>query len=253
MGPGGFHRLQNDCDPTTSGWVGSIPTRSRQAPVTPTRRQAPRCLTLAAAAVTLLAVVPSRAEPQRVDSVRAPADTTRPPPVRPGAPVGVAPPSQRVRDPQPPVSARRAFFYSLAVPGLGQSALRRPSAGALYFGLEILSVGMAIKSAYDLRLAKDRARDSVVLRYELDPATGLPVIDPATMQPKVAEFARNRYDAERIRARRTHFEDWIAFLVFNHLFSGADAFVSAQLWDLPAQVGFQAAPRGAGLAVRVRF
>jgi len=111
---------------------------------------------------------------------------------------------------------------------------------------------MALKSHYDLQLAKDRARDSVVLRYELDQATGLPVLDTLG-QPKVAEFARNRYDAERIRARRTHFEDWIAFLVFNHLFSGADAFVSAQLWDLPAQVGFQAVPGGAGLALRVRF
>ena len=112
---------------------------------------------------------------------------------------------------------------------------------------------MAIKSSEDLRLARQRARDSVVVRYEIDPSSGLPVIDQATGQPKVAEFARNRYDAERLRARRTHFEDWIAFLVFNHLFSGADAFVSAQLWDLPAQVGFQSAPRGAALAFRVRF
>jgi hypothetical protein len=246
MGPGGFHRLQNDCDPTTSGWVGSIPTRSRQAPVTA------RCLTLVAAGLTLFVGLSSRAAAQRADSVRAPADTTRPPSVRPGAPVGVAPPSQRARAPQPPISSRRAFLYSLAVPGLGQSALRRPHAGALYFGLEILSIGMALKSHYDLRVAKDRARDSVVLRYELDQATGLPVLDTLG-QPKVAEFARNRYDAERIRARRTHFEDWIAFLVFNHLFSGADAFVSAQLWDLPAQVGFQAVPGGAGLAIRVRF
>ncbi len=246
MGPGGFHRLQNDCDPTTSGWVGSIPTRSRQAPVTA------RCLTLVAAGLILCAGVSSRAAAQRTDSVRAPADTTRPPPSRPGTPVGVAPPSQRARAPQPPISSRRAFLYSLAVPGLGQSALRRPHAGALYFGLEILSIGMALKSRYDLQLAKDRARDSVVLRYQLDPATGIPVLDTLG-QPKVAEFARNRYDAERIRARRTHYEDWIAFLLFNHLFSGADAFVSAQLWDLPAQVGFQAMPGGAGLVIRVRF
>ena len=245
MGPGGFHRLQNDCDPTTSGLVGSIPTRSRHAPVTA------RCLTLVAAGLTLFAGLSNRASAQR-DTLRAPVDSTRPPAARPGTPAGVAPASQRVRAAQPPISARRAFLYSLAAPGLGQSALRRPHAGALYFGLEILSVGMALKSRYDLQLAKARARDSVVLRYQLDPATGLPVLDTLG-QPKVAEFARNRYDAERIRARRTHFEDWIAFLVFNHLFSGADAFVSAQLWDLPAQVGFQSVPGGTGLAIRVRF
>jgi hypothetical protein len=139
------------------------------------------------------------------------------------------------------------------MPGLGQSALRRPTAGAFYFGLEALSIAMAIKSHYDLRVAKDRRRDSVVLRYEFDPLTGQPFIDPATNQPKVAEVARNRYTAEMVRARRTHFEDWIAFLVFNHLFSGADAFVSAQLWDLPTQVGMRPAPGGAALAFRVRF
>lgn len=191
---------------------------------------------------------------QRADTVRATRDTTRaaPPAARPAAPAGVST-TQRVRVAQPPISARRAFLYSLALPGLGQSALRRPNSGALYFALEVLSIGMAIKSSEDLRLAKSRARDSVALRYQIDLATGLPVIDTATGLPKVAEFARNRYDAARLRARRTQFEDWIAFLVFNHLFSGADAFVSAQLWDLPTQVALQAAPRGAALTFRVRF
>lgn len=181
------------------------------------------------------------------DTLRVTRDSTpRPRPAPPAAGV-------QARTAQPPISSRRAFLYSLAMPGLGQSALRRPNAGALYFGLEILSIVMAVKSSHDLRLAKDRARDSVVLRYAIDPATGQPVIDPVTNQPKVAEYARNRYDAERIRARRTHYEDWIAFLVFNHLFSGADAFVSAQLWDLPAQVGLHADPGTVGLSFRVRF
>ena len=250
MGPGGFHRLQNDCDPTTSGWVGSIPTRSRHSAGMPRLR----CLTLIIVVGASLALLPvQRGSAQRTDTTRSAGDTARraPQPARPPAPAGVS--SQRQRVAQPPVSAKRAFLYSLALPGLGQSALRRPNAGALYFGLEILSIAMAIKSSEDLRLARQRARDSVVVRYEIDPSSGLPVIDQATGQPKVAEFARNRYDAERLRARRTHFEDWIAFLVFNHLFSGADAFVSAQLWDLPAQVGFQSAPRGAALAFRVRF
>jgi hypothetical protein len=194
--------------------------------------------------------MPWSAQAQRSDSARAVPDSTQPPTARRAA--GIAPAPLQARTAQPPISARRAFLYSFALPGLGQSALRRPTAGAFYFGLEILSIAMAVKSHYDLRLAKERSRDSVVLRYEVD-GNGLPVIDPATSQPKVAEFARNRYDAERIRARRTHFEDWIAFLVFNHLFSGADAFVSAQLWDLPTEVGFESAPRGAALALRVRF
>jgi hypothetical protein len=188
---------------------------------------------------------------QRADTLRT-RDSLAAPPVTP-ARVGIAPLQPQARSAQPPISSRRAFLYSFALPGLGQSALRRPNAGAFYFGLEVLSIAMAVKSHYDLRLAKARSRDSVVLRYELDPTTGLPVIDPATAQPKVAEFARNRYDAERVRARRTHFEDWIAFLIFNHLFSGADAFVSAQLWDLPTEIGVEPAGRGGTLAFRVRF
>ena len=143
-------------------------------------------------------------------------------------------------------------MYSFALPGLGQSALRRPTAGAIYFALEMLAITMAVKSHYDLRLAKERSQDSVVLRYEIDPATGLPLVDTLG-NPRVAEFAPNKYTDELVRARRTHVEDWIAVLIFNHLFSGADAFVSAQLWDVPTEVGFQPAPKGVALAFRVRF
>ncbi|MGQ0538771.1 MAG: hypothetical protein ACT4R6_07475, partial [Gemmatimonadaceae bacterium] len=186
-------------------------------------------------------------EAQRRDSVRADsavASRTIAPPR-----AGIAPQRQRA---QPPISSRRAFLYSLAAPGLGQSALRRPNAGALYFGLEMLSIGMALKSAYDLRLAKERARDSVVLQYRIDPNPGVPVLD-SLGRPIVEKFAPNRYTSELIRARRTHLEDWIAFLVFNHLFSGADAFVSAQLWDLPTQLGARAAPTRAALSLRISF
>ncbi|MGH7710989.1 MAG: hypothetical protein ACREOG_06875, partial [Gemmatimonadaceae bacterium] len=223
--------------------------RFPHAPATRSSTRRPRCLTLRAALVCSVLLLPQLAPAQRTDTVRTTRDTAVTPAPRSRA--GVS--AQQPRNVQPPISARKAFLYSFAMPGLGQSSLRRPTAGAFYFGLEMLSIAMAIKSHYDLRLAKDRSRDSVVLRYELD-ATGLPVIDSATGEPKVAEFARNRYDAERIRARRTHFEDWIAVLVFNHLFSGADAFVSAQLWDLPTQVGFEPAPSGGvALALRVRF
>ena len=39
-----------------------------------------------------------------------------------------------------------------------------------------------------------------------------------------------------MRARRTHLEDWLAAVIFNHLFSGADAFVAANLADFNANV-----------------
>ena len=37
-----------------------------------------------------------------------------------------------------------------------------------------------------------------------------------------------------VRTRAAHVEDWVALLVANHLFAGADAFVAAHLWDVPA-------------------
>ena len=60
----------------------------------------------------------------------------------------------------------------------------------------------------------------------------------------MATWSVSRYSAARVRARRTHYEDWIAVLIFNHLIAGADAYVAAQLWDLPARVGVRADPRG---------
>ncbi len=227
------------------GWV-----RFPHAPATHLLARRPSCLTWALLIAALALAAPRTAQSQRTDTVRTTRDTVRTPVLRPGTPAGV--PAQQARVLQPPISSRRAFLYSFAVPGLGQSALRRPTAGAFYFALEMLAIGMAVKSHYDLNLAKERSRDSVVLRYEINPATGLPVADSAG-NPRVAELVPNKYTPELVRARRTHFEDWLAVLIFNHLFSGADAFVSAQLWDLPTEVGFQPAPKGAALAFRVRF
>ena len=58
---------------------------------------------------------------------------------------------------------------------------------------------------------------------------------------------------ERIRARRVHYEDWIAAILFNHLFAGADAFVAAQLWDLPTQVSAHPDERGVIVAAQVSW
>ena len=47
----------------------------------------------------------------------------------------------------------------------------------------------------------------------------------------------------------------MALLIFNHLFSGADAYVAAHLWDLPANVAVRWLPGGpiVQAAVRVRW
>jgi len=250
MGPGGFRRLQNDCDLTSSGRVGSIPTRSRH---TVRGRQLPVRESLGSVAWTMTAlVILAFAQPERVvaqipDSARAP----RPDPTGASRARKAAPLRSAARDSlQPPLSPGRAFLYSFALPGVGQSKLRRHAAGAIYVTVEAMSVAMVAKSANELRIAKAHAHDVTVNSYQTDPVTGAPRVDAAGNYVN-ADTVRNRYAGQRVKARRTQVEDWFAALVFNHLFAGADAFVSAQLWDLPAQVSLRATPYGYGVGLTI--
>ena len=173
-------------------------------------------------------------------------DTLRPPAVV----VEGAPVISTDTAPRPPISPRRAFLYSLAVPGSAQTILDRPRTAAFFVTIEALSIAMARKSANDLREAKRFARDSIVATYQTDPTTGIALRDTSgALIP--ATFVPNRFGGDRVPARKTHFEDWIAMLVFNHLISGAEAFVSAQLWDLPGQVSMERTVLGTRLNVRI--
>ena len=152
--------------------------------------------------------------------------------------------------PKPPITPRRAFLYSLAVPGSAQTILDRPRTAAFFVTIEALSLTMARKSANDLREAKRYARDSIVATYQVDATTGIAVRDTAgNLVP--ATYLPNRFGGVRVAARRTHLEDWIATLVFNHLISGAEAFVSAQLWDLPGQISLQRTASGTAVVARI--
>ena len=153
---------------------------------------------------------------------------------------------------RPPVSPGRAFLTSLFVPGLGQSRLGRQLPGAIYAGVEAMSVVMILKAKNDLRIARSHARAQIVNQYRVDPTTGAPVLDEDGRFVPL-DTVPNRFDAERVDARRTQVEDWIAVLIFNHLFAGADAFVASLLWDLPARVGLRHLPRGYGLGLSVRW
>ena len=171
------------------------------------------------------------------------ADTTRATEPRAAAAVDTGPKS--------PLTPKRAFLYSLAVPGSAQTILGRPRTAALFVTVEALAIGMARKSANDLREAKRYARDSLVVSYRTDPVTGLVVLD-SLGRPVPTGYLANDL-ATRVPARRTHLEDWIATLIFNHLLSGAEAFVSAHLWQLPAEVSMQRREDGAFLTARVRW
>src|SRR5581483_19224 len=190
MGPGGPRGLQNRCDLTPSGWVGSIPTRSRHW-------------------LIFLFIGASAASAQQQDSTQA--GVKRQPPASHRAPH-----IDTIKG--PPIPPGRAFLYSLLVPGLGQAKLDRAWTGALFAGIEVFALS-------------DSTLNGVV---QINDTTGKPI----------QIFAYNPYSSTRVGARKLHVEDWIAVIIFNHLISGADAFVEAQLWDLPSRISAFRAPDG---------
>ena len=151
------------------------------------------------------------------------------------------------------MTPRRAFLTSLLIPGYAQTVFGRDHAAMLFAVIEVGSIGMARKSAMDLAEAKALAKDSIVATYQIDPNTGLAVIDPKTGLPIPETYIASRFTPDRVKARRTHYEDWIAAIVFNHLFSGADAYVAANLWDFTANIGVVATPRSAGVYASLRL
>jgi len=222
-----------------SGLVGSIPMHSRHHRADRVRRpSSSRCkrITLArhvAALIAIVVIVLAAAQPlhaQRADSARTgvrrdAGDTTR-----------------AARIPKPPLSPRRAFLYSLALPGYSQSVLGRPTAGALFVLTESIALVMLRESAADLRQAKRFRSDSlVIIGYESNGTTLVPITQVSAYNDRLVDI------------RRGHVEDWIAFLLANHLFAAADGYVAAHLWDLPTQISVEPRPDGAALAARVRW
>jgi hypothetical protein len=235
MGPGGFRRLQNDCDLTTSGLVGSIPMHSRhlrtdhvRLPLFGITRIAPdwrRVFQLLAIFVGIVLATPALA--QRADSAKA------------GVRRSAADSARAAQIVKPPLSPRRAFLYSLALPGYSQSVLNRPTAGALFVLTESIALVMLRESAADLRQARRFLTDSlVVVGYE---TSGTPITQVSA------------YNQRLVDIRRGHVEDWIAFIFANHLFAAADAYVAAHLWDLPTQISVESRAEGTVVAAKVRW
>lgn len=187
-----------------------------------------------------LASAPSRASAQRADSA---AVGVKPPPATPKA---AALPDSFSRL---PISPRRAFLTSLVAPGYMQLRFKRPKAATIFLAAEAGGIGMAIKSKHDLNLAKAAKLDTVYTPVLDD--LGKPVIDSVSGKPKTTAALRNQNLADRVKARRTHFEDWIAALVFNHLFAGADAFVAANLQDFNTNVNVTSTDKGVQILAKV--
>jgi len=142
---------------------------------------------------------------------------------------------------KPPLSPRRAFLYSALIPGSAQSVLGRHKAATVMLVIEAMSIAMIRESAADVREARRMSGDSVVSSYVN--ATG--ALDTVK--------APRRFDTPYVHVRQSHVEDWVAFLVANHLFSGADAFVAANLWDVPAQLQIRVGPDGARVGAKLTW
>jgi hypothetical protein len=120
--------------------------------------------------------------------------------------------------PRPPISPTGAFLRSLLLPGWGQARLNRNVTGGIFVAFEGLAAAMVWKSQWQLEFAR----------------------------------TRNKF----VKEHRQEREDWITLLVFNHLFSGAEAYVSAHLYDFPAALKIQhleGGGTGVGLSLPLRI
>jgi hypothetical protein len=103
-----------------------------------------------------------------------------------------------------------ALWRSLLVPGWGQAATGRNVTGALFVIWEGTTMYMTLKANQEANYFK---------------ASGSPTL----------------------QAKRQEVQDWLVLWGFNHLFSGAEAFVAAHLRDFPKDLKIQAMPGGVGL------
>lgn len=143
----------------------------------------------------------------------------------------------------PPITPKRAFLYSLALPGLGQARLDRGTAGALFAAIELGSLAMIRKSGIDLRQARRYSRDTVPGNYVVQ-ANGT-IVGTAILPP--------RFPSDLVNTRRLHTEDWYAAILFNHLLAGADAFVAAQLWNVAPTVALRPYADGVALVATIHW
>jgi hypothetical protein len=172
-------------------------------------------------------ILPAHA--QRRDTTAARPTGARPAAVRPAAiSPGVSADSLR-----PPLSPGRALVYSMILPGYGQAVLGRHKAATGFLLAEAISLAMIRESAADVHEARRTANDTIVVSYVN--ANGAAALTTDS----------SRFNSAYVRTRHAHVEDWTALLIANHLIAGADAFVAANLWDVPVRVGLRTLSSGA--------
>jgi hypothetical protein len=116
--------------------------------------------------------------------------------------------------PVPPITPGGAFLRSLILPGWGQARLQRNVMGGLFLLWEGVCATMVWKAEWQLDYAR----------------------------------ARGKFVASHTQER----EDWIVLLVFTPLLAGAEAYVSANLYDFPVALKVRRFPDGGtGIGVSI--
>ena len=105
-----------------------------------------------------------------------------------------------------------AFWRSFLLPGWGQAVTGRKMTGAAFVTWEGVTAMMTIKAQQE------------------------------------ANYFKSIHSAN-LRLKRQEVQDWLVLWVFNHLFSGAEAYVSGHLMDFPPDLKVQAFPNGIGVTI----
>lgn len=105
-----------------------------------------------------------------------------------------------------------AFWRSLLIPGWGQAVTDRHMTGAVFVAWEGVTAMMTLKAQQEANYFK---------------AIG----------------------SENLRLKRQEVQDWLVLWIFNHLFAGAEAYVSAHLRDFPPDLKVRAFPGGIGITI----
>jgi hypothetical protein len=109
-----------------------------------------------------------------------------------------------------------AFWRSFLLPGWGQAVTGRPVTGSAFVAWEGITAMMTLKAQQEANYLKQT-------------------------------------HASSLKLKRQEVQDWLVLWIFNHLFSGAEAYVSAHLRDFPPNLKMRAfsLPNGRGVGITV--
>lgn len=110
---------------------------------------------------------------------------------------------------KPPASPTGALARSLILPGWGQFALGRKVTGTLFVASEVTLAALLVRE-----------------------------------QRRLNDLTAAASDTAAISASRRKREDFIIYMLVNHVASGIEAYVAAHLWDFPKDLRLRALPGG---------